>query len=174
MPWAVSDALGLRKGVVKVQRRGKKVPAGVFIWEGFTSRGFLREITTFVEKAGRALGLNDQALFRVQMAVGEAGANSWEHSYRRKKGKLRLEMERRGGEVEVRVIDWGIPFHPEDVPIPRIAKDLDQINLNGLGMLVMRKAMDEVAFSTHPHKGNIVTMRKRLGAKKKATSRQSV
>lgn len=145
---------------------------GVYAWEGFTSRGFLQELTNFVEEAGRALGLDDQALFRVQMAVGEAGANSWEHSYRGKKGKLRLEMERRGGEVEVRVTDWGIPFHPEDVPVPRISRELEEVNLNGLGMLVMRKAMDKVSFSTHPQKGNIVTMRKRLGAKKKATSRQ--
>ncbi|MBI2846118.1 MAG: ATP-binding protein, partial [Chloroflexi bacterium] len=100
-------------------------------------------------------------------------ANSWEHSYQGKRGKLRLEMERRGGEVEVRITDWGVPFRPEEVPIPHIAKDLDQVNLDGLGMLVMRKAMDELSFSTHPQKGNTVTMRKRLGAKKRATSRPS-
>lgn len=149
----------------------------VYIWEGSTASGFLQEITAFVEEAGKLLGLDNHILFRVQMAVGEAGANSWEHSYSGKKGKLHLEMERRRGVLEVRLTDWGKPFHPEKAPTPRIVRELDQVNLEGLGLLVMHRAVDEVRFSSDPQAGNTITLRKKLSSRgkksKKATAGRS-
>ena len=85
-------------------------------WEGYTQPGMLEEIAAFVNSVGQAYNIGDDVLYRVQMAVCEASANSWEHSYRGQRGRLRLEMERRRGYLEVRLTDWGRPFKLREAP----------------------------------------------------------
>lgn len=135
----------------------------VYIWEGKTKKGFLGELFSFVKGVGKDLKLNDKALYEVQMAVGEAAANCQEHSYEGKHGKVQVKIECDRGELKVQLTDWGKGLDPEKVPVPHIVKDLDELDLEGLGVMMMRKAMDEVKFSREKGEGeNKVTMKKKL------------
>ena len=137
--------------------------AAVYVWEGKTKKGFLGELFSFVKGVGKALKMDEKSLYEVQMAVGEAAANCCEHSYQGKHGKLQVKIECDRDELKVQLTDWGKGIEPRKVPVPRIVKDLDELDLEGLGVMMMRKAMDEVRFSKAKSvEGNQVTMKKKL------------
>src|SRR3990170_246264 len=120
--------------------------AAVYIWEGKTKKGFLGELFRFVKGVGSALKLDDKEIYEVQMAVGEAAANCQEHSYQGKRGKIQVKIECDKDELKVQLTDWGKGLKEENLPVPHIVKDLRELDLEGLGVMMMRKAMDEVTF----------------------------
>jgi anti-sigma regulatory factor (Ser/Thr protein kinase) len=137
--------------------------AAVYIWEGKTKKGFLGELFSFVKGVGKALKMDDKSLYEVQMAVGEAATNCCEHSYEGKHGKLQVKIEYDKDELKVQLTDWGKGMEPKKVPVPHIVKDLDELDLEGLGVMMMRKAMDEVKFTSQKNEGqNKVLMKKKL------------
>ncbi len=137
--------------------------ATVYIWEGKTKKGFLGELFSFVNGVGKALKMDDKEVYEVQMAVGEAAANCQEHSYEGKRGKIQVKIECNKDELKVQLTDWGKGLEPEKLPVPHIVADLDKLNLEGLGVMMMRKAMDDVKFSRKKGDGeNKVTMKKKL------------
>lgn len=134
----------------------------VFVWEGTTKKGFLDSIMEYVDEVGHSLGVKDKPLHEIELAVEEAAANCCEHAYAGKSGKLRVEIEHKAGQIVVRLKDWGNSVEVEKVPVPHIVADLAKVDLEGLGMLIMRKAMDSVEFSILPSGENATIMRKRL------------
>jgi anti-sigma regulatory factor (Ser/Thr protein kinase) len=137
--------------------------AAVYIWEGKTKKGFLGELFSFVKGVGAALKLDDKDVYEVQMAVGEAAANCQEHSYEGKRGKIQVKIECNKDELKVQLTDWGKGLEEEKLPKPHIVKDLNEVDLDGLGVMMMRKSMDEVKFSRKKGEGeNKVTMKKKL------------
>lgn len=135
----------------------------VYIWEGKTKKGFLGELFRFVKGVGKALKLDDKELYEVQMAVGEAAANCQEHSYHGKRGKIQVKIECDKDELKVQLTDWGKGLKEDKLPVPHIVKDLEELDLDGLGVMMMRKSMDEVKFSSQKGEGkNKVTMVKKL------------
>lgn len=137
--------------------------AAVYVWEGKTKKGFLGELFRFVKGVGEALKMDEKSLYEVQMAVGEAATNCCEHSYEGKHGKLQVKIEFEKDELKVQLTDWGKGLETDKVPVPHIGKNLDEIDLEGLGVMMMRKAMDEVKFSNRKGEGeNKVTMKKKL------------
>jgi len=141
--------------------RGKAMPQQ---WE-LTVDGRLENLATiadFVFKAAQASGLDEKAIFEVQIAVDEACTNVIEHSYGEKEnGEIALRCERAEGDFVVTIRDHGQPFNPEDVPPPDLKCGLDKRRHGGLGLYFMRLLMDEVCFPFDTE-GNELTMAKRI------------
>jgi anti-sigma regulatory factor (Ser/Thr protein kinase) len=122
----------------------------------------LAAIADFVFKAGQASGLNEKAIFEVQIAVDEACTNVIEHSYREEKnGEIALCCERAENDFVITIRDHGQPFNPDDVPLPDLKCSLDKRCHGGLGLYFMRLLMDEVRFHFDTE-GNELTMVKRI------------
>lgn len=133
-----------------------------FVWEGTTKKGYLSSILDYVDQVGHTLGLKGKPLYEIELAVEEAAANCCEHAYDGKNGKLRVEIEEKSGQLVVKLMDWGHSIKTDKVPVPHIVADLDQVDLEGLGVMIMRKAMDSVEFSSLPSGKNETIMRKQL------------
>jgi anti-sigma regulatory factor (Ser/Thr protein kinase) len=122
----------------------------------------LATIADFVTKAAQASGLNEKAIFEVQMAVDEACTNVIEHGYREEdKAKIALCCECADGDFVVTIRDNARPFEPDAVPPPDITCCLDKRQDRGLGLFFMRKLMDEVRFHFHTE-GNELHMAKKI------------
>jgi len=122
----------------------------------------LATITEFVTKAAQASGLNEKALFEVQLAVDEACTNAIEHGYgEEKNGEIALCCECAEGDFVVTIRDNARPFEPDAVPSPDITCSLDKRQDRGLGLYFMRQLMDEVCFH-FTAEGNELTMVKRI------------
>jgi anti-anti-sigma factor len=124
----------------------------------------LSEISDFVVAAARTAGLDDQAVWEVQLAVDEAATNVILHAYgdHDLEGPITVDAELENNEFIVRLHDQGTPFDPDTVPTPDLDSPLEQRATGGLGLYLMRKLMDRVDFQFDSAGHNVLTMVKRL------------
>jgi serine/threonine-protein kinase RsbW len=122
----------------------------------------LEQISQFVADRAVLAGMDEDQAFAVGMAVDEACTNAIEHAYEgREEGEVHVCCSIEGDDFVVRVIDHGKPFDPSSVPVPDITAPLEERQIGGLGIYLMKKLMDSVEFRFDEALGNQVTMRKR-------------
>ena len=116
-------------------------------------------VAEWVEK----LGLDKRALYEIQLAVDEACANVADHAYRGEEpGDMEVSCYLNEGFFTIRVRDWGMGFDPNNVVVPNVDGPLEERNLGGLGLFIVRQVMDCVQFTHDPDAGNELRMTKRL------------
>jgi serine/threonine-protein kinase RsbW len=118
-----------------------------------------------VGESARAMGFGEKQVHQIQMAVDEACANVVEHAYAgMPPGVMEVECRCEGQDLIVLIRDWGQTFVPEAVPEPDIEAPLEERQLGGLGLYLIRSAMDRAEFTFDPKRGNELVMVKRLGS----------
>lgn len=122
----------------------------------------LAAIGEFVTLAAHDAGLDERAVYAVQMAVDEACSNIIEHAYGGE-GRGSIECTCRVDAEGLTVIlrDCGCFFDPTQVPDPNLEASLEERSGGGLGLYFMRRLMDEVHFESTPDSGNLLTLVKR-------------
>ena len=124
----------------------------------------LAVVYDFVTSVAGEFSLSDDETFALQMAVDEACANVIEHAYdRTANGKMSIRCRLIDDEIVVIIRDHGRPFNPQCVPRPDVTAPLDKRCDGGLGLYLMEKLMDSIAWEFDPGEGNTLTMRKRRG-----------
>jgi len=121
----------------------------------------LGNISLFVKKAAREAGLDEDAVYAVELAVDEACSNVIEHAYEAEGiGNIhcRCVVNDKGLLIEIR--DTGKPFDPKLVPLADTTSDIWSRKPGGVGLFYMEKMMDEVQFEFTPQ-GNILRMVKK-------------
>jgi serine/threonine-protein kinase RsbW len=118
-------------------------------------------ISDFIVEQARAAGLDEHTVWEVQLAVDEAATNIIQHSYAEQQGEIQLTTEVRDDELEIRIVDHGRRFNPDDIPEPDLTSPLEERRTGGLGLYLMRKLMDQVKFCLNNGE-NILVMTKRI------------
>ena len=119
----------------------------------------LSQIGAFVVQAANLAGLDDQAVYAVEMAVDEACTNIIEHAYGGEgRGDIECTCRINNNGLTVTLRDYGCPFDPTSVPEPDLYANLDNRKEGGLGLYFIRQLMDEVRFEFTPDTGNVLTM----------------
>jgi serine/threonine-protein kinase RsbW len=127
------------------------------------------EMVDFVQvvsdHVGRALGLDDEAIHWVGVAIRESVINAIRHGNRNDESKhVFVEFASAPSDQEpgltVRVRDQGEGFDPETVANPLEPDNL--LKSSGRGIFLIRSFMDEVRLQRAPEGGMEVRMVKRL------------
>lgn len=85
---------------------------------------------------------------KMELASEEALANIIQHGYPEKKGQIELQFHHLPGSVELVFMDQGPPFNPlESAPTPDLEKSLEEREVGGLGVFLMRKVVDDIRYS---------------------------
>jgi len=122
----------------------------------------LAKISKFVIEAAKKAGLDDKAIYAVELAVDEAASNIIEHAYGGEgKGDIHCSCDVVNDGLIIILKDSGVPFDPDNVPELDPSLPLMRRNPGGAGMFLMRQLMDEVEFSFSSRGGNILKMFKR-------------
>ncbi len=125
----------------------------------------LSAINSIVSEAMERGHIDSDTAAKVLMAVDEACTNIILYAYPQRKGLIRLSCRLNHEDFIVSIEDKGIPFNPCAVPPPDIHVDLDHRGVGGLGVHFMRTFMDEISYRYDPEAGNLLTMRKHVGAR---------
>ena len=72
-----------------------------------------------------------------------------------------LSLERDSDTMEMRFTDAGVPFNPLDRAEPDLSLPVEERPIGGLGILMVRRLMDDVAYTRENYR-NILTVRKKL------------
>lgn len=129
----------------------------------------IQKIVAFVTQGAREAGLDEDAIFHVELCCDEACTNIIEHAYGGEDvGMIRVRYELLPGAFKMIIQDNGRSFDPDLVPPPSLPTDslddspTDQPKIGGLGIHFMRKLMDEVRFSFNAGGENTLVMIKKL------------
>lgn len=122
----------------------------------------LPKIGAFVEQAARAAGLDDKAIYAVELAVDEACSNIIDHAYGGEGiGEVECSVRVSQGQLTVVLEDHGRPFDPKNIPAPELKVPIEKLKPRGVGFFLMRKMMDEIHYEYTSDGGNRLTMTKR-------------
>lgn len=121
----------------------------------------LAAISDFIVEQARAVGLDEYAVWEVQLAVDEAATNVIQHSYARAHGPITISTDLVNGAFQITICDQGRPFDPARVPEPDLVSPLEERKTGGLGLYLMRKLMDSVEFRFEDGE-NILVLTKRV------------
>jgi serine/threonine-protein kinase RsbW len=122
----------------------------------------LTAIRDFVTRVVSQFGAHADDLFACELATDEAASNAYEHAYANRGGKIQIEIWRAPDAIVIAVRNWGAPFDPTTVQEPNLDAPLHERQVGGLGIFLIRKLMQEVAFAFDPIQGNTLTMRRAL------------
>ncbi len=119
-------------------------------------------IGAFVTRAAQAAGLDERAVYAVEMAVDEACSNIIEHAYGGEgRGDIECACHIDETGLTITLRDHGRPFDPQSVPQPNLQTNIEEREAGGLGIYLMHQLMDEVRFDFTSDEGNLLTMMKR-------------
>ncbi len=123
----------------------------------------LTAIGQFVTHWAIESGLDERAVYAVQMAVDEACSNIIEHAYGGEgKGDIELHCRKLDDGLEVTIRDQGRHFDPAAIDAPNIHAPLEERGEGGLGVFLMRELMDSVSFEFGKGHTTLVLVKKKL------------
>jgi serine/threonine-protein kinase RsbW len=121
----------------------------------------LARVRSFVAEAATSAGIKANEVYSVKLAVDEACTNIIEHGYGGEGiGDIQISCDVNHQGLTIVIRDWGKSFNPDVVSDPDLTKPLEELDLRGAGLHLIRKLMDEVYFHFSPD-GNETTIVKR-------------
>src|SRR3954469_18228958 len=122
----------------------------------------IERLNRLIRQFGELHDLPGRALYAVNLALDEVVSNIVLYGCDGSNdAPIVINMEVRGTELMATVEDSGREFDPLSLPPPDLNAPLDQRQVGGLGIHLMRSLMDAVEYRRHDSK-NLLTMRKRV------------
>ena len=120
-------------------------------------------VTDYVNEELERIGVSMKTEMQIDVAVDEIFTNIASYSYRPETGDavVRVQILEDPLRLEVTFIDQGIPFNPLLRKDPDTTLSLEQRQIGGLGIFLVKKSMDEVLYE-YKDGSNILTIRKNL------------
>ncbi|HKZ43815.1 MAG TPA: ATP-binding protein [Anaerolineales bacterium] len=123
----------------------------------------LDSIREYVGLGAKDAGFNDSDIYAVQLAADEACSNIIEHAYGNDDtGLLECSYSFDGEYLVLTFKDYGCFFDPTSVSDPDLTSSLEQRQIGGLGLFLIKNLMDDVQYESHGEAGNVLTLKKRL------------
>ena len=123
----------------------------------FNLPSVIESVDTAAAKAetfARSIGLADDAIYAIDLAVRESVANAVKHGNKFDTNKaVEITFAETGLGLEITVRDFGTGFSVDEIPDPTDRENL--LKANGRGILFMRSFMDEVNWG-HPDGGGLI------------------
>jgi serine/threonine-protein kinase RsbW len=104
------------------------------------------DVIALIAGEAGAWGLHPQRLMQLELAVEEAVVNICLYAYEVPPGELLVRIEPGESRFVVELIDEGVPFDPLAVDEPDMRAGVADRAIGGLGIFLVRRVMDEVAY----------------------------
>src|SRR5215831_17068716 len=103
-----------------------------------------------------------QALFEVNISLEEILTNIISYGYEdNREHEIILRLAFTDGEMTAEIEDDGKPFNPLQMAEPDLDKPLEEREIGGLGIYLVRKFMTDLAYQRHEGK-NRLTLKKKI------------
>lgn len=108
----------------------------------------LEKLMHFVSGFAGDHGFSDNKIHDIQLAIEEALLNIFQHAYPgENKGEVEVTCEMKSdSELNIRILDMGIPFNILSLSEPDLACPLPDRKIGGLGCYLIRKMADGVQY----------------------------
>ena len=111
---------------------------------------------------GKENNLSDKVIYDINLALEEVVGNIISYGYEdNSEHQIIIHFGLRDKELILEVTDDAKPFNPLEVPEPDIEKPIEERQVGGLGIYLVRKLMDKVEYKREQGK-NILVMKKEI------------
>lgn len=124
----------------------------------------LSEVREFIKRPALSLGFDDRAIHSMQLAVDEAVTNIIIHGYGSQGGPIKITTLIDDDALVIRLLDKAKHFDPTTLPPPDLSKPPEERPAGGVGVFLMREAMDQLTYHPASGGGNELIMVKRKTA----------
>ncbi|MEM9618040.1 MAG: ATP-binding protein [Pseudomonadota bacterium] len=119
-------------------------------------------VTEFIEGYCAAQGAAPDVVFKFNLAVEEALVNTITYGYNDDACHvIELEIAVQDGALVLSISDDAVAFNPLEAPLPNVDAPLEDRNVGGLGVYLIRTTMDDVQYARKDNK-NKLTLTKRF------------
>ncbi len=121
------------------------------------------QVRTFIENMMEEHSATEQDIFQMDIAVEELFVNVANYAYAPEHGMVEIEVSisENPKKMQVTLIDQGIPYNPLEREDPDITLGLDEREIGGLGIYMVKQSMDEVRYE-YKDNSNVMTIVKNL------------
>ena len=117
-----------------------------------------------LEDFGQKIGLSKKLIFEINLALDELFTNIISYGFK-DEGEhiIKVTITPQNEKLCLCIEDDGVPFNPSDFETPDVAYSVENCQIGGLGIHIMRKLMDEICYQRCEDK-NILTLKKNLSS----------
>jgi anti-sigma regulatory factor (Ser/Thr protein kinase) len=122
----------------------------------------IERMNRLVRKFGELHEIPSRTLYAVNLALDEVVSNIVLHGFDAASGQeVVIRIETAGADLQSEVVDGGREFNPLDAQEPDLEASLQDREIGGLGVHLVRNLMDRTEYRREGAK-NVLTMRKRI------------
>ena len=123
----------------------------------------IARVTDFVDGQLEELGCPVKAQMQIDIAIDELFGNIAHYAYNPEVGAatVRVEVVEEPLSVVVSFIDHGVPYDPLAKEDPDVGLSLEEREIGGLGIYMVKKSMDEISYEYRGGQ-NILRIRKEI------------
>lgn len=116
----------------------------------------LQKWMQFVSEHARTHGFTEKRIAEIELALEEALVNVCHYAYPESVGHVEVRCHLSDNiRFVIEILDRGLPFNMLSLSTPNLTDDLSSREIGGLGVLLIRKMMDEVHYN-HEDGNNIL------------------
>ncbi len=121
----------------------------------------IAEVSSALQELMQGHSFTDEDILDTQLAVEEVITNVLTHGYRGQGGEVDVTCRATRGIVEVQIEDSAPPFDPLSLPEPDLTADIEDRNIGGLGIFLIRQVMDEIVYRYENGKNILVLVKRK-------------
>jgi len=109
------------------------------------------------------LNVDKKVIYKIHLCLEELLANVASYAYYPKQGEVEVshEIKQDPRHIVIQIVDSGKPFNPLEVNEPDLDASLEDRQVGGLGLFIVKKTMDEIAYQREDNK-NILIVKKNI------------
>ncbi|MEJ2543772.1 MAG: ATP-binding protein [Calditrichaceae bacterium] len=121
---------------------------------------YLPKIRNYIEYRALQKNYSEKIIHAVKLATEEVCTNVIRHGYKDiKNGTIQIEVISKRNSLTVNIIDQGQTYDPKQVKDPDLNEYVLSGKMGGLGIMMIRKLMDEIRYKVTP-RGNELQLTK--------------
>lgn len=110
-----------------------------------------------LEDCGNVMELPQKCLFQINLGLDELFTNIISYGFEdESEHQIKFSLVKDKETLVVQVEDDGKPFNPLDVASPEVSMDLDEVNIGGMGIHLIKKMMDDIVYQRVEGKNKLV------------------
>jgi serine/threonine-protein kinase RsbW len=107
----------------------------------------LKTLCRHLEDCGNMMQLPQKCLFEVNLGLDELFTNIISYGFEDEADhQIKFTLAKTEETLVVKVEDDGTPFNPLEAADPELSRDLDTIDIGGLGIHLVKKMMDDINY----------------------------
>lgn len=123
----------------------------------------LQKVLNFINQELESVEYNETLLLQLELSIEEAYVNIANYAYELEDGDVLIScsIDKNPTRVTIEFIDCGIPYNPLDNEDPDTFSKIEDKEIGGLGILLIKENVDFIGYEYQDGK-NILTLKKVL------------